>query len=85
MYNLFINRSTYRSRKWIPVLIGKTFESGNSTIISNELFSHLVQFSCRNSRSDDFGQFTQSLPYQSVTLTEQLYLIFGLKKYHLPI
>ncbi len=85
MYHLFINRCTYRSRKRRTIRIGETFKRRNRPVISYELFSYLVKLPRRNPWLDSFGDFRQSLPYQKVTLPEQLNFIIRLKKYHLPL
>ena len=82
MYNLLINRSTKRCGKWFSILIRKSFESWSCPMISNELFSNLIQLTCSYTRLHQFGNLCKSFTNKQVTLTEQFYFIFCFKKYH---
>ena len=82
MYNLLINRSTKRCGKWFSILIRKSFESWNRSMISNELFGNFIQLTCSHTRLHQFVNLSKSLANKQVALTEQFYFIFCFKKYH---
>ena len=85
MHNLFVNRGTKCTGKRSSIRTGITFESRDSTVITNELLSYLIQLSGCNPRLYQFCNFCQSLAHKQVTLTQKFYFIICLKKYHLRL
>ena len=76
-----IHRGADAGRERPSIGIGETLESGNCSIVANELVGNLIQLEGRYARLDMFCQFAKGPSNKLVGLTHQLDLVFSLQKY----
>ena len=75
MHHHIVDGSANGGREWTTIRIRKTLESGFRTMVTDKLFSQGVQLAGRDTRLNNFCDFSERCADQQVGLAQQLYLI----------